>query len=149
MKHSVSQRFSSVSLRLLSSSVSSHFMKKNSVLSHFMKKKSDSVSFYKKKFSSVSSHQKKSDSVSSHKKKSDSVSFHQKKISFCSDSVLSQNQNETGNSDSCSQSIHNIKIIQFRLIENTRFCFSKIKIIYLSIIKIICLSIIKIICFSI
>ena len=32
-------------------------------------------------------------------KKSDSVSSHKKKISFCSDSVLNQNQNKTENSD--------------------------------------------------
>ena len=59
MKHSVSWRFSLVSLRLLLSSVLSHLMKKNLILSHLTKKKSDSVSSHKKKSSSVSSHWKK------------------------------------------------------------------------------------------
>ena len=59
MKCSVSQKFDSISLRLLSFSVSFHFMKKNPVLFHLTKKKSDSVSSYKKKFSFVSSHWKK------------------------------------------------------------------------------------------
>ena len=43
--------------------------------------------------------EKKSDSVSSHQKKTDSVSFHKKKILSYSDSVLSQNQDRTENSD--------------------------------------------------
>ena len=49
MRHSVSQRFSFVSLRLLLLSVSSHLTKKFPVLSYFMKIKSDSVSFHENK----------------------------------------------------------------------------------------------------
>jgi len=77
----------------------------------FHEKISDSVSFHENKIwfclislkkNLILSHltKKKSDSVSSHQKKTDSVSSHKKKISFCSDSVLSQNQNRTENPDS-------------------------------------------------
>ena len=74
MKHSVSWRLSSVSLRLLLFFVSFHLMKKFPVLSHFMKIKSDSVS------------------------------SHWKKISFCPDSDPGQNWTRMRNSDSCDQS---------------------------------------------
>ena len=77
LSHFTEKKFDLISLRLLSSSVSSHLMKKNSVLFHLMKIKSDSVS------------------------------FHWKKISFCPDSDLGQNWIRTENSDSCNQSILN------------------------------------------
>ena len=47
--HFTEKKFDFISLRLLSSSVSFHFMKKNLILSHLMKIKSDSVSFHWKK----------------------------------------------------------------------------------------------------
>src|SRR5437762_5984788 len=52
LSHLTEKKFDFISLRLLSSSVSSHLMKKNLVLSHLMKIKSDSVSFHQKKISS-------------------------------------------------------------------------------------------------
>src|SRR5438034_9768120 len=72
--HFIEKKFHLISLRLLSFSVSFHFMKKNLILFHLMKIKSDSVS------------------------------SHQKKISSHSDSDLEQNQIRTENSDSCDQS---------------------------------------------
>ena len=76
LSHLTEKKFDFISLKLLSFSVSFHFMKKNPVLFHFMKIKSDSVL------------------------------SHQKKISFCSDSDSEQNWTRTKNSDSCDQSIH-------------------------------------------
>src|SRR5216117_868522 len=52
--HLTEKKFDLISLRLLSSSVSSHLMKKNLILSHLMKIKSDSVSSHQKKISSHS-----------------------------------------------------------------------------------------------
>ena len=52
LSHSTEKKFGFISLRLLSSSVSSHLMKKNLVLSHLMKIKSDPVSSHQKKISS-------------------------------------------------------------------------------------------------
>src|SRR5438034_11563216 len=72
--HFTEKKFDFISLKLLSSSVSSHLMKKNLILFHFMKIKSDSVS------------------------------SHQKKISSHSDSDLKQNQIRMRNPDSCNQS---------------------------------------------
>src|SRR5437762_9199731 len=93
MKCFVSQKLSSVLLRLLLLFVSSHFTKKFPILSHFMKIKSDSVSSHENKIwfyfislkkNLILSHltKKKSDSVSFHQKKSDSVSSHKKKSNF-------------------------------------------------------------------
>src|SRR5207247_5749998 len=78
LSHLTEKKFDLISLKLLSSSISSHFTKKNLILSHLMKIKSDSVS------------------------------SHQKKISSHSDSDSEQNQIRTENSDSCSQSIFDL-----------------------------------------
>ena len=110
MKHSVSWKLDSVSLKLFLFSVSSHFTKKFLILFYFMKIKSDSISFHENKIwfclislkkNLILSHftKKKSDFVSSHQKKTDFVLSHKKKISFHSDFVLSQNQNRIENSD--------------------------------------------------
>src|SRR5947207_7457274 len=50
--HLTEKKFDLISLRLFSSSVSFHLMKKNLVLFHLMKIKSGSVSFHQKKISS-------------------------------------------------------------------------------------------------
>ena len=49
LSHLTKKKFDLISLKLFSSSVSSHLMKKNSVLSYLMKIKSDSVSSHQKK----------------------------------------------------------------------------------------------------
>ena len=74
LSHLTEKKFDLILLKLLSFSVSSHFMKKNPILFHLMKIKSDSVSFY------------------------------WKKILFCPGSDLGQNWIRTENPDSCSQS---------------------------------------------
>src|SRR5436190_1459294 len=100
MRHPVSRRLDSVSLRLLLPPVSFHLMKKFLILFHLMKIKSDSVSFHKNKtwFCFISL---KKNPVLSHltKKKTGSVLSHKKKILSHSDSVSNQNQNRTGNPD--------------------------------------------------
>ena len=52
LSHLTEKKFDLISLRLLSSSVPSHLMKKNLILFHLMKIKSGSVSFHQKKISS-------------------------------------------------------------------------------------------------
>src|SRR5216117_960722 len=100
LSHLTEKKFDLISLRLLSSSVSSHLMKKNLILSHLMKIKSDSVS------------------------------SHQKKILSHSDSDLKQNQTRMRNSDSCSQSIISsvirIKYFASEKLETKSFRFFRI-----------------------
>src|SRR5437762_13067501 len=74
LSHLIEKKFNLISLKLLSSSVSSHFMKKNLILFHLMKIKSDSVS------------------------------SHQKKILSCPDSDPGQNWTRMRNPGSCDQS---------------------------------------------
>ena len=116
MRHSVSWRLSLISLRLLLSSVSSHFTKKFPVLSHLMKIKSNFVSSHWKKiwFCLISW---KKNLILSHliSQKSDFIpvliscqvwteSFCFELISSHSDFMLKQNKIRTEYSDSDSQS---------------------------------------------
>ena len=94
MRHPVSWRFSFISLKLLSFSVSSHLMKKNLILSHLTKKNPVLFHFTEKKFdlislkllsSSVSSHFMKKNLILSH--------FTEKKSHFIL--ILTQNRTES------------------------------------------------------